>query len=181
MAIGLGSTPFRQLLAEREGPESTCLDEDLRGGDIWFVHRVACTGSFLIGTCGIADFNTNIDVFRGGCDALEPVACNDDNLLCEVETSIVTIEGAACGEQLWIRVSGVDGGMGSGEISIDCFGVPCPCIADLNGDGKVDGADFGLLLSAFGPCPRACPADLNDNGNVDGSDIGLMLALWGDC
>lgn len=181
MAIGLGSTPFRQLLAEREGPESTCLDEDLRGGDIWFVHRVACTGSFLIGTCGIADFNTNIDVFRGGCDALEPVACNDDNLLCEVETSIVAIEGAACGEQLWIRVSGVDGGMGSGEISIDCFGVPCPCIADLNGDGQVDGADFGLLLSAFGPCSRACPADLNESGAVDGADIGLLLALWGEC
>ena len=180
-AVGLGSTSFRQLLSNREEPPSACIDERRRGGDIWFVHRVACDGQFFIGTCGIADFNTNIDVFRGGCDALEPVICNDDNLLCGSETSVALIEGATCGENLWIRVSGVDDKTGSGVISIECFGVSCPCIADLNGDARVDGADFGLLLSAFGPCPRACPADLNESGNVDGSDIGLMLALWGDC
>ncbi|MDG2020618.1 MAG: hypothetical protein P8J59_01565 [Phycisphaerales bacterium] len=181
LPIGLGSTPFRQLLATREGPESECNEEEFRGGDVWFVHRVACDGQFFIGTCSLADFNTSIDVFRGGCDALEPVTCNDDNLLCGTQTSIATIEDGVCGEQLWIRVSGIDGGTGSGDISIECFGSSCPCIADLNGDGQVDGADFGLLLSAFGPCSRDCAADLDDSGNVDGADIGLLLALWGEC
>jgi hypothetical protein len=29
---------------------------------------------------------------------------------------------------------------------------PKPCVADLNNDGVVDGADLGLLLAAWGPC-----------------------------
>ena len=49
---------------------------------------------------------------------------------------------------------------------------------DLNGDGTVDGADFGLLLVAWGPC-AGCPADLNGDGVVGGADIGLMLVNWG--
>ncbi len=48
---------------------------------------------------------------------------------------------------------------------------------DLNGDGIVDGADMGLLLSSWGPCP-GCPADLNGDGIVDGADMGLLLANW---
>lgn len=48
---------------------------------------------------------------------------------------------------------------------------------DLNGDGIVDGADMGLLLSAWGTC-RGCSADLNGDGMVDGADMGLLLAYW---
>ena len=52
--------------------------------------------------------------------------------------------------------------------------------ADLNGDGVVDGADLGLLLGAWGPCPPGgCPADLNGDGVVDGADLGLLLGAWG--
>ena len=52
-----------------------------------------------------------------------------------------------------------------------------PLKPDLDGDGDVDGADLGLLLSAWGPCP-GCPADLNGNGVVDGADLGLLLTEW---
>ncbi len=56
--------------------------------------------------------------------------------------------------------------------------VPCP--ADLNGDGKIDGADLGLLLSAWGPCP-GCIEDIDTDGDVDGGDLGLLLSAWGEC
>jgi len=49
---------------------------------------------------------------------------------------------------------------------------------DLNGDGVVDGADLGLVLSEWGPCP-GCASDLNGDGIVDGADLGLLLAEWG--
>lgn len=49
---------------------------------------------------------------------------------------------------------------------------------DFNGDGSVGGADLGLLLAVWGPCP-GCPEDLNGDGVVDGGDIGLLLANWG--
>jgi hypothetical protein len=48
---------------------------------------------------------------------------------------------------------------------------------DFNGDGKVNGADLGLLLAVWGPCD-GCPEDMNNDGMVDGGDIGLMLASW---
>ncbi len=47
-----------------------------------------------------------------------------------------------------------------------------PRSADLNGDGVVDGADLGALLSQWGA--QGGPADLDGDGVVDG-----VLARWG--
>jgi len=49
-------------------------------------------------------------------------------------------------------------------------------IADLNGDGVVDGADLGILLTAWGSTD--CLADLDGNGIVNGADLGILLAAW---
>lgn len=54
------------------------------------------------------------------------------------------------------------------------------CTGDFNGDGVVDGADFGGLLAAWGAC-SGCDEDLNGDGFVNGADIGGLLAAWGDC
>jgi formylglycine-generating enzyme required for sulfatase activity len=62
------------------------------------------------------------------------------------------------------------------------------CAGDLNGDSQVNGADLGILLNAWGPCPNGnpgCPGDLDADGSVggsvDGADLGILLASWGDC
>ncbi|MDE0890162.1 MAG: hypothetical protein OSA40_11975, partial [Phycisphaerales bacterium] len=65
----------------------------------------------------------------------------------------------------------VDGTAGAGQP--DCPG-------DFNGDGMVDGADFGYILAAWGICP-GCPEDLNGDGEVNGADVGLVLSVWGAC
>ncbi len=54
------------------------------------------------------------------------------------------------------------------------------CPGDFNGDGVVNGADFGAILAAWGPCP-GCPEDLDGNGVVSGADVGLLLSVWGPC
>ena len=54
-----------------------------------------------------------------------------------------------------------------------------PCPADFNGDGVVNGADLGLLLSGFSTSEATY--DLNGDGLVDGSDLGLFLAAFGPC
>ena len=127
------------------------------------------------------------------------VECNDDDAFCSAGSGVTQVPDVTCGETLWIRVSGVDGGTGTAGIQISCFGGDCPCTGDLNGDGIVDGADFGLLLSGFGACPKkgdcpedldgngvadACeaadlPGDLNGDGLVNGEDLGLFLVGWG--
>jgi len=59
--------------------------------------------------------------------------------------------------------------------------VQAPALADLNGDGVVDGADLGILLSNWGTPKGAknLKADLNADGVVDGADLGILLSAWG--
>jgi hypothetical protein len=47
---------------------------------------------------------------------------------------------------------------------------------DLNGDSRVDGADIGVLLSAWGQAGG--PADLDGDGIVGGADLTVVLANW---
>ncbi|MCH2161095.1 MAG: hypothetical protein MK085_04395 [Phycisphaerales bacterium] len=59
---------------------------------------------------------------------------------------------------------------------------PEPCFGDLDGDGQINGADLGLMLSAWGACTDdPCLGDLNEDGQVDGADLGLMLGAFGLC
>lgn len=51
---------------------------------------------------------------------------------------------------------------------------------DVNGDGAVDGMDFGVLLSEWGTCP-GCAADFNENDRVDCVDREFLLGNWGRC
>lgn len=75
----------------------------------------------------------------------------------------------------------VDIGSGS-SIDADGDGVPdeCGCVADLNGDGAVNGADLAQLLGAWGPC-TGCGADLTRDGQVAGDDLAIILSSWGAC
>lgn len=53
------------------------------------------------------------------------------------------------------------------------------CRSDLNFDGKVDGADMGILLAEWGTSRSV--ADISRDGTVDGADLGLLLGAFGDC
>lgn len=53
------------------------------------------------------------------------------------------------------------------------------CPGDLDGNGRIDAADIGLLVAAW---KSADPdADLDGDGVVGSADLGLMIAAWGDC
>ena len=55
--------------------------------------------------------------------------------------------------------------------------VPAAAIpGDVNGDGKVNGADIGILLSAWGLTSGV--SDINRDGIVNGADLGELLANW---
>jgi lysophospholipase L1-like esterase len=49
--------------------------------------------------------------------------------------------------------------------------------ADLNRDGVVNGADFGLLLGQWG-CVDPGYADLTGDGCVTGEDLSILLSQW---
>jgi hypothetical protein len=57
-----------------------------------------------------------------------------------------------------------------------------PCVADLNGDRVVDGADLSVVLAFWGSCETSdCPADFDGDGAVTGADLSVLLATWGFC
>lgn len=63
----------------------------------------------------------------------------------------------------------------------DQNGYPDPCDldrGDLNMDGIINGADFGLLLTWWGAVNYPI-GDLTHDGIIDGGDVGRMLANWG--
>jgi formylglycine-generating enzyme required for sulfatase activity len=57
--------------------------------------------------------------------------------------------------------------------------VRAQCPGDLNGNGVVDGADLGALLTAWGT--QGGSADVTGDGIVDGADLGVLLVKWGPC
>lgn len=64
------------------------------------------------------------------------------------------------------------GGLGIGQVLVAVL----PVIADLNGDGRVNGADLAELLSVWGT--DAPIGDLDQDGIVGSGDLGLILGHW---
>ncbi|MEY4534283.1 MAG: hypothetical protein RLZZ246_601, partial [Planctomycetota bacterium] len=76
----------------------------------------------------------------------------------------------------YVRVRVPAGAMQSAELDGFSDVAPEGTPGDLDGNGLVDGADLGIMLSAFGTAGGA--ADLDDDGVVDGGDLGALLAAW---
>ena len=85
------------------------------------------------------------------------------------------------GFKVYTRAATIVGSVSSPADVVVVPGTP-PCIADLYGDGIVNGADLGILLANWGACGTGtCAADLNGDGQVNGADLGIVLAGWGVC
>ncbi|MCA9284014.1 MAG: VCBS repeat-containing protein [Phycisphaerales bacterium] len=74
---------------------------------------------------------------------------------------------------------GADGEAG-GFVSV-FVSAPENCPADLNGDGIVDGADLGIVLTDFGMMGDDLPADINGDNVVNIGDVNALFEAWGGC
>jgi hypothetical protein len=59
-----------------------------------------------------------------------------------------------------------------GRASVDVI------VADLDGDGAVNGSDLAILLGDWGSDGACLAADLNGDGTIDGGDLGVLLGAW---
>ena len=116
------------------------------------ISAVVCGSDCVIPTCG-AGGPCDLSRPEPGCDDAEccTAVCLEDPFCCIVrwDETCVQAQVLACG----FAVGG-----------------------DLNADGRVDGADLGILLSLWGTSDS--DADLDGSGAVDGGDLGLILAFW---
>ena len=85
------------------------------------------------------------------------------------------------GYKIYTRVATLGGTVSNPGDVVVVPGTP-PCVEDLLQDGRVDGADLGILLSRWGACaPGSCLGDINGDGQVNGADLGQLLSAWGPC
>lgn len=55
-------------------------------------------------------------------------------------------------------------------------GIECPCAADYNRDGGIDGTDVASFFDDWEG--GASCADVNQDGGIDGTDMEVFFALW---
>ena len=94
------------------------------------------------GLAYVADFSPGLEVI----DVADPAA--------PVALGTTSITGGAGRLSVQGAAAYAVGSSGTGlqVLNIQSCLPPTPCVADLNGDGVVDGADIAVLLNAFGPC-----------------------------
>ena len=56
-----------------------------------------------------------------------------------------------------------------------------PCLADITGNGSVDGVDLAAVLGSWGTGGSKSGADLDGDGVVGGADLAIVLSGWGAC
>jgi hypothetical protein len=114
---------------------------------------------------------------------------NDEAIVYDYQESEVFSECDVFGTDLTVNACAYCGGTSGSlapiyrpirEESFEPATDPVLCAGDFNGDGVVNGADFGAMLSAWGAC-SGCQEDLNGDGEVTGADVGLLLTMWGAC
>ena len=69
----------------------------------------------------------------------------------------------------------------TGPFLISGSATVCDCLADMTLDGVVNGADLGVLLSAWGSVTDSGAGDVNRDGFIDSADLGMLLSNWGAC
>lgn len=63
----------------------------------------------------------------------------------------------------------------------DTYELAMGCAGDLNGDGRVSGADLSVVLCNWGTSVPGTTGDVNADGTVNGEDLSVLVAAWGDC
>lgn len=103
------------------------------------------------------------------------------------EATVLELE-SALRQSAWDQgPSGPDNDYGAGFVDVRQALLLLPgvnlCIADINGDGDVDGSDLGTFVAESGrtDCSETSPcfADVNSDGAVDSIDFSLFITSWG--
>ena len=86
---------------------------------------------------------------------------------------VVLSEGSEVGGNLQDNIDGPN--------LIDGAATACDCLADLTGDGLVNGVDLGIVLNSWGVAGPQGYGDVNHDGVIDGVDPSYLLSNWGAC
>ena len=122
--LALGApTAFDTTSASTSAPAWPCAGGG--GSDIWFSYTTTSSDLVTVSTCDNATYDTAIEIFSGDCGNLVPVICNDDGAGCTGFTSTAIASGLTSGTDLFIRIGGFAGAVGTGTVTLTTSPDPC--------------------------------------------------------
>lgn len=128
LSTGAACVPGSNLVAVFNGPPATCADR--AEGGLWYKWTADFSGTARFESG--AKFNDVVNVFTGGCQALQNAACNNrDEHGFGSEATYFSVQN---GTNYWLRVSGQTGGFGipRGDLCVKIESVPGPPPAPTN-------------------------------------------------
>ncbi|MCA8977829.1 MAG: hypothetical protein KDC98_24095, partial [Planctomycetes bacterium] len=103
--------PYTNVGALTSSPSWPCA---AGGADVWFTYATATGGTLTVDTCGVAAYDTAIQIFSGSCSSLTSLACNDDSCSLQSSVTVTTSPGT-----YYIRVGGYSSAMGSFSLNVN--------------------------------------------------------------
>ncbi|MFT4514595.1 MAG: hypothetical protein ACI91B_003307 [Planctomycetota bacterium] len=100
------------------------------GNDVWFSYTAGSTGTLSVSTCGLASYDTAIQMFSGSCGSLTSIACNDDT--CSLQS---TVSASVSAGTYYIRVGGYNGAAGAFGLDVSGPAAPTAPPSDPSGLG----------------------------------------------
>ncbi|MCB9879260.1 MAG: hypothetical protein H6835_16820 [Planctomycetes bacterium] len=118
--------PFSNVNALTSSPSWPCA---AGGSDVWFTYFAGQSGTLSVTTCGIAGYDSCIQILSGSCGSLTSLVCNDD--ACSLQSTVST---AVTPGLYYVRVGGYSSAQGS--FSLDVSGpIGTPAAKSLYGTG----------------------------------------------
>jgi hypothetical protein len=162
------------------------------GGAFKTVGGKTAGGTFLLQDCSITGTISGVD--GAAIHHFENSDIGTRGLLRIVDTEIsanATVIGAAGvrndGPQTALVLAGTTAVCGNtprnvgGPFLIERGASVCGCLADVTGDGQVNGGDLGIVLNSWGGADALGSGDVNHDGVIDASDLSVVLSNWGAC
>lgn len=153
-------------------------------------HAVAvcrlASGDLLVadgGTSRIARYDGQTNAFLGWFMTPSDSATNEIGRLQRMEagpggriylTSSTGLHRLAANGDFELTLESVGDGLLHAPVGL-FFRVGAPLTGDLNGDGRINGADLAVILGEWGGAGRG---DLNRDGTIDGTDLAIILGNW---
>ncbi|MFO0962785.1 MAG: hypothetical protein U0625_07730 [Phycisphaerales bacterium] len=191
-------TACTATLCDNGAPVACCFPAT--GGCLNLPATQCASAGGVPGAAGSTCANTNCNP-QGACclpdgscaGPMSPTACaqlggtyKGDNSTCATVTCPPPLGAACFSNGFCLQLTQADAatagatwkgpGTSCGDANGNGTADSCERAGDINGDGKVNGADIGLLLGDWGT--SAARSDLNHDGVVNGGDIGILLGNW---
>ncbi len=142
--IYLGTTAFTTVDATTDGIAHPECVVGIDGGqtfyDVWYTYTAGATGTLVISTCNIVDYDSDIVAYLGdNCGNLELLGCNDDGTGCGDYSSYLEVD-VYFGERITIRLGSYNSTTipGSGDVVLVLYDTNGSAITAPENDDYAD-------------------------------------------